>query len=87
MPLKLWFLALAGAVVLTAATPLMWLDPIVTDREATFDPALLGVWGETGGHDLLIFRRNGPAVEIAIEAEDRSDTVALHDCDVDGIAG
>ena len=59
MPLKLWFLALAGAVGLTAATPLMWLDPIVTDREATFDPALLGVWGETGGHDLLIFRRNG----------------------------
>jgi hypothetical protein len=28
-----------------------------------------------------------PAVEIAIEAEDRSDTVSLHDCDVEGIAG
>jgi hypothetical protein len=48
-----------GAVVLTAATPLRWLDPIVTDREATFDPGLLGVWSETGGRDLLIFRRNG----------------------------
>jgi hypothetical protein len=35
------------------------LDPIVTDREATFDPALLGVWSETGGRDMLIFRRNG----------------------------
>ena len=56
MPIRLLFLALIGAVVLTAATPLMWLDPIVTDREATFDPALLGVWSETGGRDLLIFR-------------------------------
>jgi hypothetical protein len=59
MPVRLLFLALAGAAVLTAATPLMWLDPIVTDREATFDPGLLGVWSETGGRDLLIFRRNG----------------------------
>jgi hypothetical protein len=59
MPIRLLFLALIGAVVLTAATPLMWLDPIVTDREATFDPALLGVWSKTGGRDLLIFRRNG----------------------------
>jgi hypothetical protein len=31
--------------------------------------------------------QTGPAIEIAIEAEDRSDAVALHDCDVDGIAG
>jgi hypothetical protein len=59
MPIRLLLLALMGAVVLTAATPLRWLDPIVTDREATFDPALLGVWSETGGRDLLIFRRNG----------------------------
>jgi len=27
MPIRLLFLALIGAVVLTAATPLMWLDP------------------------------------------------------------
>jgi hypothetical protein len=59
MPLRLLFLALAVAAALTAATPLLWLDPIATDREATFDPALLGVWSETGGRDLLIFRRNG----------------------------
>ena len=59
MPLRLLSLALAAAAALTAATPLRWLDPIVTDREATFDPALLGVWSETGGRDLLIFRRNG----------------------------
>jgi hypothetical protein len=31
--------------------------------------------------------QTGPAIEIAIEAEDRPDTVALHDCDMDGIAG
>ena len=31
--------------------------------------------------------QTGPAIEIAIEAEDRSDAMALHDCDVDGIAG
>jgi hypothetical protein len=74
MPIRLLFLALIGAVVLTAATPLMWLDPIVTDREATFDPALLGVWSETGGRDLLIFRRNGDsAYTIAFV----SDTIAF----------
>src|SRR5258708_38995864 len=31
--------------------------------------------------------KTGPAVEIAIEAQNRSDTVTLHDRDVDGIAG
>jgi hypothetical protein len=59
MPLRLLSLALAAAAVLTAATPLMWLDPVATDREATFESGLLGVWSETGGRDLLIFRRNG----------------------------
>jgi hypothetical protein len=59
MPIRLLLLALAVAAVLTAAIPLMWSEPIATDREGSFDPALLGVWSETGGDDLLIFRHLG----------------------------
>jgi hypothetical protein len=57
----------------------MWLDPVATDREATFDPGLLGVWSETGGRDLLIFRRNGDsAYTTKYGADDRahSDDIA-----------
>jgi hypothetical protein len=61
MRFKLSFLAFAGAAVLAASGggPLLSLDPIVTEQEATFDPGLLGVWAEDHGKDLLIIRQNG----------------------------
>ena len=61
MKLTSMLLALAGALILTGCdTPaLLTLDPVVTDQDAVFDPALLGTWGASQDKDLCIFRRNG----------------------------
>jgi hypothetical protein len=61
MKLTSMLLALAGAVILTGCdTPaVLSLEPVVTEEEATFDSALLGVWTDSQGKDLCIFRRDG----------------------------
>jgi hypothetical protein len=61
MKLTSMLLALAGALILTGCdTPaLLSLDPVVTDKDAAFDPTLLGTWEAKQDKDLCIFRRNG----------------------------
>ena len=61
MKLTSMLLALAGALILTGcdSPALLSLEPVVTDKEAVFDPTLLGVWALSQDKDLCIFRRDG----------------------------
>ena len=47
-------LGLAGVLSLTGCAKLVSINPIVTDKEAMLDPALLGVWHDKDGEDTLI---------------------------------
>jgi len=47
-PGKLW-LFLAALAVLTGCQPVDSFNPLYTDKDAVFDPALLGKWIENGG--------------------------------------
>ncbi len=51
-------IALGGCLLLPGCTSLLSLDPIVTASEATFDPALVGVWTEAKDHDMVIIRQS-----------------------------
>ncbi len=44
MRLTTLVLALAGTLFMTACSKLVSLNPFVTGKEATLEPALLGVW-------------------------------------------
>jgi len=57
-------IALTGALFLTGCTKLVSLNPSVTDKEATMDPALLGVWHDPDGDDTCIVKQAGNAYTI-----------------------
>jgi len=52
-------LTLAGALVLAGCSTLISLNPIITEQQATFDPALLGAWNATEGDGIFVIKQDG----------------------------
>src|SRR5262245_5641354 len=51
---------LAVALFATACGDLLSVEPLATDNNATFDPALLGIWGDLdGSNSVLVYVREG----------------------------
>jgi len=50
-------LMIAGAVVTTGCSSLLSLQPVVTEQETTFEPALVGAWSSEGDDDLFVIRQ------------------------------
>jgi hypothetical protein len=60
----------ALAALLAACGPASSLNPLFTDKDLIFDPALVGEWREKGpDHGRLRFEQAGPAVYRAISIE------------------
>lgn len=60
----------ALAALLAACGPASSLNPLFTDKDLIFDPALVGEWSEKGpDHGRLRFEQAGPAVYRAISIE------------------
>jgi len=57
-------IAIAAAAALSGCSSLISLHPFVTDQQAVFDPALVGVWAEGGKDDLFIIRQDGKSYKI-----------------------
>ena len=54
-------LALAGLFMMTGCSSIVSLSPFVTEKDATTDPALPGIWVDAEGKDTFIIRQNGAA--------------------------
>lgn len=51
---------LTAALFTTACAGLLSVEPLATDNNAIFDPALLGVWGDLdGSNSVLVYVREG----------------------------
>jgi hypothetical protein len=52
-------LALMGTLLLMGCSKLVLLNPFVTEKEATLDPALLGIWHDKDDSETYVITRSG----------------------------
>jgi hypothetical protein len=64
MKLTTCLLIPAAALALAGCSSLVSLHPFVTDEQAVFDPALVGIWAEPGKDELYIIRQDGKGYTI-----------------------
>jgi hypothetical protein len=65
-------LALTGAMFLTGCSTLVSLNPLVTDKEATADQSILGVWTTKNDEGTYIVKLNGGVYSIRYIDKDQS---------------
>jgi ABC-type glycerol-3-phosphate transport system substrate-binding protein len=53
------FVMIAAAVGLAGCSTLVSLHPLVSDQQAVFDPALVGVWAEEKGDTVFVVQQYG----------------------------
>ena len=64
MRITSFLLTMAAAVSLTGCSTLISLHPFVTDQQAVFDTALLGIWSDSHDDELFIVRQDGKSYKI-----------------------
>ena len=57
-------LTLAAALTLAGCSTLVSLHPFVTDQQAVFDPALLGIWVNAADDEMYVIRQDGNSYKI-----------------------
>ena len=57
-------LTAAAAFTLAGCSTMVSLHPFVTDQQAVFDPALVGVWAKAGSDELYVVRQDGNGYKI-----------------------
>jgi len=69
MRLSALSLALAGALCLTGCSNVIALNPFVTDKQATLDAGLPGIWTDSEDKDLYTVRQSGSGYDIRFTNE------------------
>ncbi len=66
-------LAVVSALLLTACSSLVSLDPFVPEDQAVSDPSLVGLWqeGGNGDKDFVVIRQRGSAYVIRFFGDDK----------------
>lgn len=67
--------ALLGLVLgLAACVPVVSLNPLYTDKDIVFDPALVGTWSDKDGEGFLTFsKRNDASYDVLMTDDDRKE--------------